>query len=747
MVETEKPFPSSHPDTKSGATIPENPAKYFEDFIRANQKYSDELIKQVLNGSKSPLIELDLDDLEEEYLINKFRKKPEVFFEILSEILIKVARFNNDFKDIYEELENLDEFQGVHIIPKISKNSDWMIPVQKNLSSYLVKYLDKIYRFKGRFMSLGLQRKIEFRKIKWMCVVCGKEFETAVLRRTREKYRHPSFCINKRCKASSKRDFLILPEKSTAYEKRLFAIIDVENKDMINEIPCYINNNIKYFQKKARNLHMNDEIEVMGILKLDTADVGSMKEDQAPDYYINVIDINLEHINNIDPEVIKQIKKKLKKDPLFCNRIIDSIHPFSQRIFNYFPIKLMYALQHISSDSWDEANNKRNGINIIVGGHAGTLKSGIARHFKRILGPTNFGIIGGKNTTSKGLVPVAQRNNNEKDLVKRYGAIPYYNRKTFLIDEAQYLYRNDPDALETTKCFEEGVISRALDGTTINAEAKGTIGLSVNYKTPDEAYDYTKSLVENLGFPEDQKSVLDRFDVHYAAPRNTDRIVKLLEKRDRDNYMPGFQESDTIIYNYLMEAKRIYSEGISMPKDAENAIMKIYHQLIIEKKKSKPNAILNPRESNIIKKVIKAIAALRLRKKVNDDDFEYFKKYLIDTMIPFMGNEFIENEKTIDMNHIFRNAFELLRELYDNHFDIKEYIEFLIEYMNSNYFHRVTGNEGPNLEAFIDRRTNLSNNKFRKLLDENEDFIEENGYVVDKMKNTTSIIKKEWALQ
>ena len=128
------------------------------------------------------------------------------------------------------------------------------------------------------------------------------------------------------------------------------------------------------------------------------------------------------------------------------------------------------------------------------------------------------------------------------------------------------MYKKNPDALECIKCYEEGVISRALDGTTISASAEGTISFALNYQTEDESYDFNKSLVENLGFPEDQKSILDRFDLHCRIPRNTDKIVEILVNRGDDLYQPKFFVSDEVIFNYFIEAKRIYSNGVKIPK-------------------------------------------------------------------------------------------------------------------------------------------------------------------------------------
>ena len=721
--------------------VPINYIELMEGFIRIGGKnYAKELIKQIDNGLACPIIRIKLKALENENLIVLFRDKIQQFFEYFQEALINVAKY---------ECPEITNDQKIHVIPD-AKEAEWLIPIRENFSKDMTWDQERIFKFKGRFMSLGLERAVEFERMSWQCLVCGAEFETIPLyRKTREKYQTPNFCTNKRCKAKSKYDFRLLEERSIKYEKRTFTIIDLENQNIVNEIKCYISQNIEYFNEKAKGINCNDEIEVLGVLKMDTADLFSSKDEQELLYYINVVDISVGGTNDVNPTIVKQIKENIAKNQLYCNEVIDSIHPYSQNIMNFFPIKLCFGLSFITSDSYTHI---RNGINSIVAGHAGTLKSKIGASFKAVLGANNFGIIFGKNTTAKGLVPVAQRNNNEKNLVKRYGAIPYYNKKTFLVDEAQYLYKKDPDALESFKCFEEGIISRALDGTTISAEAKGTVNLSLNYRTEDEAYDFTKTLVENLGFPDDQRSVLDRFDLHYRIPRNTAKIVKILTKRGSKLYKPKFLVSNEIIFNYFIEAKRIYSEGVDLSEEHEHIIEQIYNAIISERKHSK-RAILNPREPEIIKKTLKGIAAMRLRKIVIDDDFEYFKKYLINTIIPFQDCPYIIEARTIDINEIFCNTFELLIEYNKNYFHISEFISFLRDYLESNYFQKdyidYIGEEIPILGNFIDKEKNLSNNKFKNLLEneENREFIEKKGYIIEKMKNKTSFIKSAWAIK
>ena len=78
-----------------------------------------------------------------------------------------------------------------------------------------------------------------------------------------------------------------------------------------------------------------------------------------------------------------------------------------------------------------------------------------------IFGHINFGIIYAQDTTNISLIPTIQRSNRkDKDLLKRVGVLRYYHRKTFVIDEEQYL---DEKGWISHKYLENGFLSRCLE--------------------------------------------------------------------------------------------------------------------------------------------------------------------------------------------------------------------------------------------------------------------------------------------
>ncbi len=724
------------------SSVPIDYNKIIEDFFRTSKfekKYIKPIINRILSGdlvNYVPELRLELKDLDNE-LIERFRKEPKKFIDNFKTGLYDRLSFDPDVKDLFERFEVKSE--DLHIIPD-AIDIESLIPEVIDSSRDWKKHRGKICNFIVRKTNIGLERSNEFSKMVFQCLFCGDEFDTIpTYRKTREKYRLPNFCMNPRCKGrKNKYDFRLIEEKCEIFEIRKFNIEDIDINKEIEEKKCIIRENISYFIEKAKGINLNEEIEVLGILQIDTADIYSNRDDPEILYYIEVLDVKPRESKIIDERIVKELYNQLEKDPQYCNDLIDSIHPYSKGIYDYFPTKLLMSLSFITCDSWDENENKRNSLNSIIGGHKGSLKTRIGRAFQEILGQNMFGIIYGSNTTAKGLIPTAQRNNQEKNLVKRYGALAYYNKKTLLIDESQYLKE---DALECLKYLDDGKIARALDGTVINAPAKESVILSLNYKTENESYDYSKPLIKNIGFPEDQLSILDRFDLHYAVPKLKKIINRILFRRNFKSI--NNIESKERIYNYVFEAKRLYSEGIIISQDLIDVIEKLNNQFFQEKKLGE---IITPRESIIITKIVKGISALRLKKEVDDSDIEYLKKHLINTIIPFQEKDLLFEIRVFDMNEIFRKTFVLLSELHTE-IPISEHIDFIRDFLESHYFpYHDPVIKDPVITNRIDKympsENNLSNNTYRGLLEnkENIKYIESIGYVVGVKGNKTHFL-------
>ena len=650
---------------------PINPKILIENYLRSSRVEKEDikpLIKDFLGNNLNyiPSFKVRLSELEDEHL-KKFRENPTEFLEHFREGLFNRLSFEAEMK---EKIETYNIFANqLNIIPESEEDFSF-IPIVKNLSLDLTNYVNKDVKIYGKNMSIGLERGIEYKKRVYVCMICGSKFElNDPYHKIGEKYHSPRFCIKRNCKAKNNSDFKIVEEECESYEIRKFLITDLDDKSTLNECKCIIIRNVGEAILKSKDLDIESPVEINGILRIDSADLYKyQKPEQEFSYWIEVIDFKPKEIRVINQETIKALKKNIK-DADFLFELIDSVQPYSKGIYDYFPAKILNCLSIITADSWDEERNVRNSLNSIIGGHRGTLKTSLARYLQSILRINNFGLLSGKNTTEKGLIPTVQRNNREKNLIKRYGALRYYNRKTLTLDEAQYIAIV---VLEILKCLDDGEITRGLDGSIINAETKLSIILLLNYKTENEAYDYNKTLIENLGFPEEQLSILDRFDLHYAIPKLSLKIRKILKKR---NYNPVIDyHSKDSIYNWLLEAKKIYSNGVKIPIEIYNLIDD-FDDVICQKRKK--DTIISSREFVIFLKLLRSISALKLKEEVDRSDFDFLKRHLLTTIIPYQENAFVSNERIIDMNFVFKNTFSLLTEL-SNSFSIEDHILSLI---------------------------------------------------------------------
>ena len=732
---------------------PTQPIKFqplIESYLRSSRVEKEDinpLIEEVLKNHLNyiPSFKVRLNELEEKH-VNRFREDPNKFLQDFREGFYDRLTFKPEIKELIDKYNiSIDQ---LNIIPDSEEGFNF-IPSVKDLSLDLTRYVGKFVRFYGKNLSIGLERRIEYKKMVYKCLICGSQFEMIDHdHKIGEKYRPPKFCSNNRCKARNTSDFRLVDEECESYEIRKFYINDLDDERVSKEFKCVITKNIEESIIKAKDLDIESPIEITGLLHIDNADLYRyQKSEQDFPYWIEVIDFKPKEIRAINQKIIKDLNKSLEEENGFLFELIDSVQPYSKGIYDYFPVKVLNCLSIITADSWDKERNIRNTLNSIIGGHRGTLKTSLAKYLQSILRINNFGLLSGKNTTEKGLIPTVQRNSQEKNLIKRYGALRYYNKKTLVFDEAQYLAIT---VLEILKCLEDGEITRGLDGSIINAETKLTVILLLNYKTDDEAFDYSKTLIENLGFPSDQLSILDRFDLHYAIPKLSPKIRKILKRR---NYKPVVNYvSKDYIYNWLLEAKKIYSNGVIIPLEIYNLIDEFDDVICLSRSEY---TTTSPREFIILLKLLKSISALKLKEVVDESDIDFLKKHLLTTIIPYQDNDFVSKQRIIDMNYVFKNTFSLLTELF-NTFTIDEHIKFIREFLKNNYFtnpqnttgkrdmDKIVGVSLKNLKIddYMPKGLNLLNNKYRNLFNNSEiiEYIENKGYFKGKISNKTHFI-------
>ncbi len=701
----------------------------------------EKLREDLLKGVKNPIIRIPVKNFVDENLISMIRKNP------LRCLALFEDRIWEELKEYREIRKLMKNIESINIIPDISGFEE-LFPEITEFSRSFRNFIYKLVRIRCRFLDHVLHKKYIATKIIFECLICGAQFEIPQEVRVRGKYRKPKFCTNSRCKAKSYADFKRVDEKAETFEAGWFVVRDLgQNPNPDREKECYAFSNYDYFYEKIQEINPNDEIEILGVIKQDFADLDSKKDSQEIFDYIEVLDLKGLESKKMDKSILSEIYEGFEKNPDYQDEIVNSIHSYSKNIYEYFLEKLIMVCAWITSDSFEHDGSKRNTINSIIGGHRGLFKSSIAHAFQNILGYNNWGIISGKDTTNKGLIPTTQRANDQKNLIKRIGAIPYYSRKVLVIDEGQYL---EDVSLESMKSLEDGKIQRALDGTIIDAPAETAVVMLMNYKgnkEQQEAYDYDKKLYENIGFPEGQESILDRFDIHYAIPKLSKLVKKILRRRLFDP--PKQTVSNEKIFNYLNEAKRLYTEGIEISDDMIEIIEELDDTITDSKKDDKLNT---PREFKVLLKVIRAIAALRLKKTVDSSDIKFLKKHIINQIIPFYDNSAVSKERLVNINEIFQRTFKLLMELKGNTISITDHIAFIKEWLENHYFPvKPDSRLDPwGVYNYIGKEDNKSNTKYKALLEneqENLEFVQEQGYLVELVKGTTYFVKKSWIYQ
>lgn len=736
-------------------------------FLETHQEYFKILKKEITqNNTAYPYIKIKLGDVmgSDEKLLNHLLKKPEKAIDQISTKLFEQAKNDNDVKEFLKDPRCM--YRGMHISLDIEDFTS-LIPLYEHFTSSTRRFKGILIRIRGLFSSLILQKEIVARSIEFTCY-SDHTFEVLQEKGIKGKYRYPSFCVHKKCKARAKRDFVIT-KKIDEFERGYFQI---HERDLTQkQVDCYTFLNYDYFNEIISHLNINDEVEILGIIQNDFSELeSSSRDNQKINEYIEVIDIQPLRLRKTNPKLIEDLHDKFNKDRNFHHKILDSIHPFSREIYHYRILKLIIAMGIGTADSWDTTIKARNSTNSISGSRGGQLKSSIARAFQKYLGINSLGIISGMDTTKVGLIPTSQRGNRDSDnLIFRYGALAFYNRWLLIIEESQYMIKK-PEVFHQTKYLEDGIIDRAMDGEVINAEVKLAMLLLMNYDLigdGDEEYDYNRTLKENL--KNIQSSELQRFDLHYPIPPLPEIFIELLETRMFETNHNVYSEE--FIFNYFMEYRRIVKEGIKLSPELQDSLKSYIHVLRMLRETSKSRTI---REFRILVKLVIAIAGMRLKNIADLDDLAYINEYLLNYMIPFFDSDKIRFKRNIDITKIFRNIFKLLTEI-RNIIPLSLVISLVQDHLKSFHFPRLkcAGNNGhrthgkdKDTQLFYENRLpiheiekkyhehigdelNTSNAKFRKEFEdkENKEYIKNLGYIIGKITNSVHFINKNWLLK
>ena len=754
-------------------TIPINYEKIWEDFfitLENEEKYIKPTIKQITSGQfdfVNPL-KLELRDLPT-VLIERFKTSPDKFISGAQKALHDKLRFDPDVKEIFELYQI--EKEKIQIIPN-SIGLENLIPKITDLTINKTKFKGIFCCFEGRYMTIGLDKFIGFNSIEYRCTTCLKEFEMFYKNNVDDKIKSPTFCINPKCK--NKTDFERID--ADTFEIGFFRIDDIDFKRSGNYLDCYILNNIDGFIEKTQSINIGEEVEVLGILRVNFSDLKTRKEKQKFEYWLEVFDIRPKRTKFLNESIIKQLETKLENDNSYFEKLIDAIHPLTYFIDIYYPIKLLCVMSFITGGSWNDKNNIRDTLNCIIAGPKSTYKSSINRQMESIIGKRHFIVYEvNKEMTKAGLIGTTQRDSNRIMPMIRYGILVLYSNGTIVLDEGQKI---KPDMIDVFRCLEKGNVGSIQDvifegpaqssliisqNCTINSDGSfnsegSRIGEEV--KSPKEV------IFDNLGWvSSNSESRLERFDLLYIIPvpdtfvklrtlENEERISKdlLLEDiaNDLDLDFYDFPKElvtirkriEYLLFHYLHNAKEVYRK-ITLLESNKDELRNLYKEALIGKEdRFKTDTDVNIRSLNICYKVLKGLSSLRFMKKVENTSFNYFLKKCMKFIIPFRDSELIETRQ-IDMNQIFKDIFLEMAQVVVN---IKDFIDEIIGYIKRTYYNDKSDDVfGEEIKDYIGLAYNLRDNYyFDKLLKNNEKWLNEQNYFIEsgQGKGKLTTIKK-----
>lgn len=739
---------------ESKSSKPINYREIIKDLLREpriEKKYIKPIVDEIISEGLEimPKLKIELRDLNNEFLIELFRNKPKRFLEDLREELYNRIKFEEGIIEILEKYSIKSE--DLDIIPD-STELELLIPTIKDLSINLTKYKERFCRFIGRYMNIGIDKTIGFNYIEFKCTSCLTEFKKYYLNSIDYRTNKPSFCMNRKCNSKI---FEIIDEDS--FEIGHFILSDLDFKKTGQGKACYILRNIDYFLEKIRTINLCEEVQILGIPHIKYSELTTRRETQRFDYYIEVFDIEPKKIKIFDKSIIKKLGEKLELDNSYFEKLIDAIDALTYFIDIYYPIKLLNCMTFVSGGSWNFKDNIRNTLNGIIAGPKSTYKSSIVRRLESAIGSRHFLVYEvNKEMTKAGLIGTTQRDSNKIVPIIRYGILPIYSNGTIIFDESQNITMN---SLDTLRCLEKGDIAGLQDGVHFEGATLESIVLIQNLVlNKDGSYNAYENLFKNLGWDDrGSESRLERFDLLYIIPipdtfiklrtlRNEERLSKgiLLEEIARDLGLEDYifpKEIKTyrdkiryLHFHYLHKAKELY-KGVSISEDYKDILRNLYKNVLTNKEdKFKTDTDVNIRSLNICYKILKSLASLRFKEKVEKTSFNYFKKRCMRLIIPFRESELIKT-KTIDMNEVFKETF--MKEISSKEeITIKEFIDSIKAYIKRTYYNDVSDELfGDEINDYIDSGNTLEDNyEFRKLLKNNEDWLKKQDFFIDSKR-------------
>ena len=692
-------------------------------------------INQIVSSFRFRLKDvLDID------LVDKFKDNCQDFFKIFRNELFQQLKFSQIINEIFEKEKIKPEY--LHIIAD-PIDFDSTIPLIDNISIDLSKLVGKYCIFRGHNMTKGLDKENHYHSIKFQCRICAANpfdvyYDFGIVTNRYKPLNKCNSCNNRNC---------IDIIGGEPFERRNFKIEDLDIQNTRNYLNCRILRNTPYFIEKMREIDLNEEIEILGILRRDNSDYFNRKDVKGFEYYIDVYDIDIKKSKRIDNKVITVLKEKLK-DPIYFEKLIDSTNHITYLIDLFYPTKLLTCMSVVSGGSWNQRNDIRDTLNSIIAGGGNTYKSRCIKDIKNIVGERTFYRIEGSKITEAGLLGTTERNPETFSPDIRYGFYALYSDGTICFDEAQDLVKNNKmSILNTMRYLEDGTNRAIQDAVHFTSNCWESVILAQNYLTPNGFYDSEDDIIGNLGWNKSNaETLLQRFDLYYNIPQpdyftkfrvynnleliNQEKMVSQiaddLEIQDFEfppNYKTKKEKIIYIQFNLLQQAKKIY-RTLFVPERIRKRFGKIYKEAL------KSESEIELRSLNTVHKSLKALAALRLSEKVENRDFNYLRQDCMKYILAYRNSAVIEKEFIV-LDRIFKETFEKnilhLIELESEPVHIKEHIEAIRTYIRNHYYTGKLEDKYKNeINNYMPENGTLKDNwKYRKLLENNKKWLED----------------------
>lgn len=710
-------------------------------------KYVKPFKQKIEINHEIPEFYFRLEDLSYNELFDLFREDLDKFLDNFREALFQNLE-NDPFVGEILKGENL-ESKELHIILDSNNNFKFLTLELKNFSENWSKYTNKLIKIQVSYMTINLDDKDKpyHKSITYYCSDHMNKFDKVYpYGIIMDSFVKPIGCFNKKCKNKN-----LVPVKYNSYEVGSFNIGELDFKETRQYRRCWIFRNIDYFLKKIENIDIGEEVEILGIIRLNATKLG--KRADRPEYYIDVMDLNPIKTKKIDEGIIEIIKQKINKDPSYIEKLIDSVHPITFQMENFYPSKHFCGCSIITGGSWVSVPSKKDSLDLLLGGAKGTMKSSIEKEYVRKMGNIYRIEVPKQGFTHAGLFGTTDRNARDGTPEVIYGPLTLHSDTTVILDE----FQNTPINIreDVIRHKEAGFYPIVQDKTSINCNYKASLILSQNFIGPKGSYDHSESkdLFDNLFWPKktNEESLLDRIDLFLKVPRKDtftqnkilrnitymddvlEKVSLVLELDDfifPENIKTIQEKLDYIHFNYFNKCKLTYRKA--KLGRFEELLLGFFETMVRESSKQNmfDNDAFEARTLGTCGRLLRVFASLRLDECVNDSDYEMFN-HSTQYILAFRDCEFIE-KMNIDLTKSFREMFDHEIIGYDiNKIDIREIFDRMKAYLQRNYFNNlIPEKREQELNFYLGIERNMSNNNLKKLLNNNELWLESKGYKI-----------------